>query len=77
MMFMVPHVAFRAPLPVKITYVTYEIEHVWSVNLEYMAVTVIYRVPPTVITMHVTCRMGHMNNLSHLSQYLFLYSSLY
>lgn len=56
---MAPHVASRAPLPVKITYVTYKMEHDCSVNLEYMAITVIYRVPPTVITMHVMQNGAH------------------
>lgn len=51
---MAPRVIVVAPLPVKITYVTYKMEHVWSVQQVHMAVTVIYRVPQTVITTHVT-----------------------
>lgn len=44
-------VIFLAPSPVKVTHVTYKVEHVWSVNLGYMEVTVIYHAPPTVKTM--------------------------
>lgn len=52
-------VIFRAPPPAKMQHVTYKMEHVWSVNLAYIAVTVTCRVPPTVITTHVTNRMEH------------------
>lgn len=56
---MAPRVTFCAPSPVKIAHVTYKVEHVWSVNLGYMAVTVTCRVPLTVKTTHVTDRMEH------------------
>lgn len=56
---MVPRVTFCAPSPVKIIHVTYKLEHVWSVSMDYMAVTVIYRVPPTVMTVYVKERMEH------------------
>lgn len=52
-------VIFRAPSAVKITHVTYKVEHVWIVNMEYMVATVTCRVPLTVKTTHVTCRMEH------------------
>lgn len=42
------------------TDVTYKVEHVWIVNLEYMVATVTCRVPLTVKTTHATCRMGHV-----------------
>lgn len=48
---------FRAPLPAEIAHVTYKMEHVWSVNLKYIAVTVTYYVPLTAMTIHVTYRM--------------------
>lgn len=57
---MAPHVTFSAPLPVQMVYVTYKMENVWDVNLGYMAVTVIYRVLPTVKTTRVTYRMEHV-----------------
>lgn len=56
---MATRVTLRAPSPVKTANVTYKMEHVWSVNLEYMAVTVIYRVPSTAIRTRVTDRMEH------------------
>lgn len=56
-MFMAWDVTYRAPQPVKIAYVTYKMERAWTVDLEYMAATVIYRVQSTVMTIHVTCRM--------------------
>lgn len=59
MMFMAWIVTSRAPSPVKIAYVTYKMEHAWSVNLECLAVTVIYRVQSTVMTINATCRMEH------------------
>lgn len=59
MMFMALDVTSRAPSPVKIAYVTYEMEHAWTVDLEYMAATVIYRVQSTVMTINATCRMEH------------------
>lgn len=55
------HVTSCALLPVKIAYVTYKIEHAWSVNLRYKAVTLIYLVPSTVMKIHVTCRMEHVS----------------
>lgn len=59
MMFMAWDVTSPAPLPVKIAYVTYKMEHAWTVDLEYMAATVIYRVQSTVMTINATCRMEH------------------
>lgn len=56
---MVSRVTFRAPSPVKTMHATSKVGHVWSVNLGYMAVTVIYRVQPTVRTTLVTERMEH------------------
>lgn len=53
-------VIFRAPSPAKTAHVTYKMEHVWSVNLEYIAVTVTCRVPLTVKTTRVTHRMEHV-----------------
>lgn len=58
--FMAPLVTFSAPSPVKIVHVTYKMENVWNVNLEYLAVTVIYRVLPTVKTTRVTHGMEHV-----------------
>lgn len=52
-------VTFRAPPPVKIIHVTYKVGYVWCVNPGYMAVTVIYPVPSTVMTTRVTGRMEH------------------
>lgn len=52
-------VTLRVQTNVKIEHVTYNMEHVWSVNLDYMAITVNYRVPSTVMTKCVTCRMEH------------------
>lgn len=49
----------RVQSPVKITHVTYKVEHVLIVNMEYMAITVTCRVLLTVKTTHVTCRMEH------------------
>lgn len=57
---MAPLVTFSAPAPVKIVHVTYKMENVWDVNLGYMAVTVIYRVLPTVKTTRVIHRMDHV-----------------
>lgn len=54
-----PHVTFCALSPVEIAHVIYKMERAWSVNLGYMVVTVIYRVPPTVKTTSVTHRMEH------------------
>lgn len=59
MMFMALDVTSRAPSPVKIAYVTYEMEHAWTVDLESLATTVIYRVQSTVMTINATCRMEH------------------
>lgn len=56
---MATRVIFRALSPVKIIHVTYRVDYVWSVNLEYMAVTVIYRVPSTAIRTCVTDGMEH------------------
>lgn len=56
---MATRVTLHAPSPVKITYATCKMEHVWSVNLEYMAFTVIYRVPSTATRTRVTDRMEH------------------
>lgn len=58
-MFMAPRVTFRALSPVKITHATYKMEGVWSAYLGYMALTVTYLVPPTVMTTRVTERMEH------------------
>lgn len=52
-------VTLPAPWHVKITHVTYKMEHVWSVNMDYMVVIVMYHVPPTVMTTRVTDRMEH------------------
>lgn len=57
--FMAPSVTFLAPQPVKITYVTYNMVPVWSVNLECMAFTVTYLAPLIVKTTYVTERMEH------------------
>lgn len=57
---MAPLVTFSAPSPVKIAHVTYKMENVWDVNRGYMAVTVIYRVLPTVKTTRVIHRMEHV-----------------
>lgn len=57
---MAPRVIFRAPSTVKMTYVTFKMEHVWSVNLGYMDLTVTYRVQPTVMTTRATVRMEHV-----------------
>lgn len=57
---MAPLVTFSAPSPVKIVHVTYKMENVWDVNLGYMAVTVIYRVLPTVKTTRAIHRMDHV-----------------
>lgn len=51
-------VTFRAPSPVKITNATYK-KGVWSVNLGYMAFTVISLVPLPVMTARVIDRMVH------------------
>lgn len=59
MMFMAPRVTSRALSPVKITHATYKMEGVWSVNLGNMVITVIYRVPSTVMTTRVTCILEH------------------
>lgn len=56
---MATRVTLRAPSPVKMTYVTYRMEHVWSVHLEYMAVTALYLVPQPVMTTRVIDRMVH------------------
>lgn len=57
---MAPPVTFLAPSPVKKTHVTYKVEHVWSVKLVCMAITVIKCVPQTVKTTRVTHRMEHV-----------------
>lgn len=57
---MANRVTLRAPLPVKITNVTYKMEHAWTVNLGYLAVIVIHRVPSTVRTTRVTLRTEHV-----------------
>lgn len=57
MMCMAWDVTSRVPSPVKIAYVIYKMEHAWSVNMESLAATVIYRVHSTVMTINVTCRM--------------------
>lgn len=61
---MASRVTFRVPFPAKIEHVTYKMEHVWSANLEYIAVTVTCRVPPTVMTTNVTDRMEHALNVN-------------
>lgn len=53
------HVTFHARFLVSIVHVTYKVEYVWSVNMGYMAVIVIYRVPQTVKTTRVTYTMEH------------------
>lgn len=57
-------VIFRVPPPVKITYVTYKMEHVWSVKMESMAIYVICRAPQTVKTAHVTCRTEYVSDVT-------------
>lgn len=59
-MFMAPPVTFPAPSPVKIAHVTYKVEHVWSVNLGFTAVSVTYLVPLIVKTTYVTERMENV-----------------
>lgn len=49
----------RAQTPVKITHVTYRVEHVWIVNMEYMVTTATCCVQATVKATHVTCRLEH------------------
>lgn len=56
---MVAPVTVRALTPVKITHVTYKVEHVWIVNMKYMVTTATCRVQATVKTTHVTCRLEH------------------
>lgn len=58
--FMAPPVTFLAPSPVKKAHVTYKVEHVWSVKLVCMAITVIKCVPQTVRTTDVVHRMEHV-----------------
>lgn len=41
-----------------------QVEHALIVNMEYMVTTVTCRVPLTVRTIHVTCRMGHVWNVN-------------
>lgn len=53
-----------APPPVKTTHVIYRAEHVWSVNLGYMAVTVTCPVPSAVKTKHAKYRMEHALHVS-------------
>lgn len=61
---MAPRVLFLAPTPVKVTNVTYLVEHVIRVNLERMGITVIYRVQPIVKTTNVTHRTEHVLNVN-------------
>lgn len=56
---MATRVTLCALSPVKIIYVTYKMEHAWSVNLEYMVVTALSFVPPPVMTTRVIDRMVH------------------
>lgn len=56
---MATRVTLRALSPVKITYVTYSMEHVWSANLGYMVVTALSFVPPPVMRTRVIDRMVH------------------
>lgn len=48
------YVIFNAPSPVKITHVTYKVDHVWIVNMEFMVDTVTCRVQQTVKTTNAT-----------------------
>lgn len=51
---------FRAPSAAEIAYATYNVVNVLSVDIRYMAVIVIYRVPTTVKTTRVTHKMEHV-----------------
>lgn len=63
-MFLALSVTVHAPPPVKTTLVTYKVEHVWIVNMEYMVATVTCRVPSTVKTAHAIHKMEHALHVS-------------
>lgn len=53
-------VTYHVPLPAKIADATYKVEHVWSVQMEYLAISVICRAQQTVKTPYVTYRTEHV-----------------
>lgn len=63
-MFLALSVTVHAPPNVKTTLVTYKVEHVWIVNMEYLVDTVICRVPLTVNTVHAIHKMEHALHVS-------------
>lgn len=57
---MAVNVTYHAPLPAKIAHATYKVEHVWCVQMEYLAISVICRAQQTVKTPYVTYRTEHV-----------------